>query len=498
MGRGVRSTGRGKSLRYKVKKFLVKTLGCKANYSDGQLLEVGLQNQGFSSTHDLDEADLVVVNSCTVTDEADKQSQKLVKDIYKKNPNAKIIYTGCGAEVNPAQALKIKGVSAVIGNQNKDQAATLIKDFFEKSNPEVEVLGSVSDYGQLLSKHPMDREWPLPESEFSSITKLNLSSSTFRTRSFLKIQEGCDSFCTYCIIPYGRGPARSLPIDTIVNQISELVKSGVKEVVLTGTNIGDYGIDLSGKLQIDDLMEAILVKTGIERLRVSSLDPTEISDRMLELLERHENFCPHFHVSLQNVSSKILKLMKRKYDASHVVSVLGKLSNHKRRPFVGMDYITGFPGETDDDFLESMEVLKTLYWSRLHVFPYSEREGTPATRLPNKVPPSTRKARARMLQELSLERLTKTYAETRQTFTSNQSGLIKGILLEGKSHGPDGTKSWISGYAPNYQRVLLPLQDTNSETLRNEVVSAQVSRWIVDRASGEVSWIGEWSKDGAQ
>jgi len=504
-----------------MKKFMVKTLGCKANYADGQLLEVGLAEKGFSSTRDLNDADLVIVNSCTVTDEADKQSKKMVRDIHRKNPRAKIIYTGCGAEVDPESALLLKGLSAVIGNQDKTRAAELISEFLltqSFSAAEVDsgdgsataevnsvgrsvdsaasmsvpaqILGGVSNYAELISRHPLDREWTLPETRLDDILKLERgASSTFRTRAFLKIQEGCDAFCTYCIIPYGRGPARSLSIENVVGKIQELAAHGIQEVVLTGTNIGDYGLDWAGKLMIDDLMEAILVQTSLPRLRVSSLDPTEISERMIQLMETHESFCPHFHVSLQNVSSKVLKLMKRKYSFAEVETCLTRLSQMKRKPFVGMDYITGFPGESAVDFDESVSRLAGLYWQRLHVFPYSERASTPATRLPNVVAPSVRKERARVLQAMSMERLTEWYSLSRQQFTG-ESGIVHGVLLENYVKGPDGTRDWVSGYSPTYQRVILPFSKTETQPL-NQVVDVQVSNWLVDRAGGEVTWLGK-------
>jgi threonylcarbamoyladenosine tRNA methylthiotransferase MtaB len=494
-----------------VKKFVVKTLGCKANSSDGQLLEVGLRARGYESTHELEHADVVIVNSCTVTNEADRQSQKMVRDIHKRHPQAKIIYTGCAAEVNPVQASTIPGVAAVLGNQNKNQAAELIDAFLGREalnelKPAPITLGTVTDYEALRSQHPMDREWPLPDASFSSMMDLDEGSSTFRTRAFIKIQEGCNSFCTYCIIPYGRGPSRSLPIATVISEIKKLVESGIREIILTGINIGDYGIDFAeklptGKLYIDDLVEAILTETKLPRLRISSLDPTEISDRLIALMETHENFCPHFHVSLQHVTSKILKLMKRKYDGSAVELTLAKLSTMNRKPFVGMDLITGFPGETDEDFAESVSKLKSLYWSRLHVFPYSERAGTPATRLPNSVPMAIRKSRAKILQDLSLQRMVELHTSVRSKFSGVEPsefepteavGTLKGVLLESAVRGPDGTRDWISGYAPNYQRVLIPApkNEKSKKALRNEIVDVEISRWIVDRASGEVSWLG--------
>lgn len=467
-------------------KFMVKTLGCKANYSDGQLLEVGLMKQGFIPTHHLEEADYIVVNSCTVTNEADLQSQRMVREAAKKNPKAKIIYTGCAAEVNPEQALKIPGMSAVIGNQNKDHAATLIADYFSV-NSDPAILGGVSSYSELISRHPTEREWAMPESAMDEVLKLNPDNSTYRTRVFIKIQEGCNSFCTYCIIPYGRGPARSLSIETILENIRELVANGIQEVILTGTNIGDFGMDwatVDGKpiSKIDDLIEGILTKTNLKRLRVSSLDPTEISERMIQLMETHENFCPHFHLSLQNIQSKVLKLMKRKYSEVEAFAIMNRFAQMKRKPFVGVDYIVGFPGESDDDFKESMQKMSGLYWSRLHVFPYSERTGTPATKLPNSVPLHVRKARAKEMQTMSLNRLVSIYQNSEV-----RGSLLKNVLLESRVKGPDGTQNWISGYAPNYQRVILPMStDVN---FHNTILDLSVSQWVMDRASGEVTWL---------
>lgn len=466
-------------------KFMVKTLGCKANYSDGQLLEVGLMKQGLVPTHDPAEADYVVVNSCTVTNEADVQSQKMVKDALKKNPNAKVIYTGCAAEVDPELAMKIPGIAAVIGNQNKDKAADLIAEYIQESSKPA-ILGGVTNYDELISRHPTDREWAMPDSAMDEVLKLNPGNTTYRTRVFIKIQEGCDSFCTYCIIPYGRGPARSLSLETILDNIRQLVASGIQEVVLTGTNIGDYGIDWAKESKIDDLIEAILTQTGLKRLRVSSLDPTEISDRMIDLMEKHENFCPHFHLSLQNIQPRILKLMKRKYSETEARSIMDRFASMKRKPFVGMDYITGFPGESDDDFKESLEKMKGLYWSRMHVFPYSERSGTPATRLPEVVPVSVRKARARELQALSLDRLISVYRG------NERKTVLNSVLFESPVKGPDGTMNWISGYSPDYQRVIVPIR--NGIELQNKIVDVTVSQWVVDRQSGEVTWMGEWSQ----
>lgn len=468
-------------------KFLVKTLGCKANSSDGQQIEAGLLKHGWSPAVSDADADVIVVNSCTVTDEADRQSRKLVRDLARKNPSVRVIYTGCGAEVDPESALKIPGVSAVIGNQDKDRAADRIVQHLESAPSHPEILGTVSGYQEFRSRHPMDREWAMPSTGADEILSLDPSASTFRTRAFIKVQEGCNAFCTYCVIPYGRGPARSLRIDEIVEKVKRLKDEGIREVILTGTNIGDYGIDWSDQPRVDDLIESILIHSGIERLRVGSLDPTEISGRMISMMEEHDAFCPHFHVSLQHTESRILKLMKRKYTLAEVEDCLERLGSMKRRPFVGMDLITGFPGESEEEFSAMEERLGRWYWSRLHVFPYSERSGTPATRLPDPVDFSVRKFRARRLLSLSLDRMTRRFSEIRA------GGLerIEGVLVEGRVKGPDGTRTWLAGYSPDYQRVLFPEGESSPGLTRNRIVPVRIGRWFVDRASGEVSWIGE-------
>lgn len=476
------------------KKVWVRSLGCKANFSDGLAMESQLLQMGYQLAKSELEADVILVNSCTVTNEADVQSQKAARDAAKKNPHAKVIYTGCGAEVNPLQALKIPGVSAVLGNQNKHQAGALIDQYlgdqylgYQAQQPML--LGSVSNYKDFRSQHPMDREW---SQEFDPDVRegnTGVKSHHYRTRAFLKIQEGCDMFCTYCIIPYGRGTSRSLPIATLVQKVQQLTATGTQEVVLTGTNIGDYGsVQGHPEYTLTDLLKALLNQTDLKRVRVSSLNPAEISSEFISWIDQEERICPHFHVSLQHVDSKILKLMKRKYTREDVVRCLSELSRMKRKPFVGMDYIVGFPGETEEIFEQSLEALKKLYWTRLHVFPYSEREGTPATKLGGKVEVSERKRRAKIMQELSLERLQKTFSWARQQFTEQQ-GLLKGVLIEGVTKGPDPSKTWVSGYSPEYQRVLVPVEQASAYT--NKIIDVPIHSWSIDRAQQDILWLSQ-------
>jgi len=482
----------------KPKHYVVKTLGCKANLYDSQLIEQELQRRGWtplpangSSGSGDDQAALCIVNSCTVTDEADRQSRKQANRFARHNPGAAVVMTGCSAEVEPERLTAEPGIHYVIGNQNKPELVEILlsrveADLAQEQRPDGVVLGSARSYAELLSRHPMDREWPVADSAFL-IPPVQLSGHSDKTRAFLKIQEGCDHFCTYCIIPYGRGPSRSLRPREILTQVKQLVSEGVQEIIITGTNIGDYGTDWNGGPALEELLKQILGETSVARLRVSSLDPTEITPGILELMKRDPRFCPHFHVSLQSTSSRVLRLMKRRYDQAEVVRCLEAIHSIPAPlggVFVGMDLITGFPGETEEEFEASYQLLEQLPWSRLHVFPYSEREGTPATRLPLSVPKHVRSQRARVLNELSVKRLETLHhrilAEAKTT-----GALLERILVEKPGPGPLG-KTWGMGYTPNYLRVLF---DDSSETLRNQEVAARPLEVVVDRQNHDVAFI---------
>jgi tRNA A37 methylthiotransferase MiaB len=362
-----------------------------------------------------------------------------------------------------------------------------------------EVLGEAQGYSEILSKHPMDREWPVGGEGFQT-PPTHLDGHSGKTRAFLKIQEGCNSFCTYCIIPYGRGPARSLRPREVIEQVRKLVSEGIREVVITGTNIGDYGSDWAETAQHGELFRMILQETSLERLRVSSLDPTEITDGILDLMANEPRFCPHFHVSLQSPHSRILRLMKRRYGFEQVKSCLEKIAAVHAPVggvFVGMDVITGFPGETEEEFQWGYEALSELPWTRLHVFPYSEREGTPATRLPGSVRQEERLQRARKLNEQSLTRM-REHHEKVLTSLHLSGGALSGILLERAGRAPEGmspellaqfqgVERWQAGYTSNYLRVFVP----EVAGARNELVSVMPVGLVTDPQNGDVAFVGQ-------
>jgi len=478
------------------RQYLVKTLGCKANLTDSQLIEQALQNQGWTPgsqrgqgvQEERSDIQLCIVNTCTVTNEADKQSRKMAESLARQYPHASIVVTGCAVEVDPNAYTSSQKIHYVVGNQDKHQLVHLVLKELEKKEPpapslnlslnSARRLGSVVPYSEILSQHPEDREWPLISESFLT-PPVHLHG--LRTRSFLKIQEGCDAFCTYCIIPYGRGPSRSLNPDEVVRQVRSLVSQGVKEIVITGTNIGDYGTDgdshdPSQPDHLSQLLKRILDETDLQRLRVSSLDPTEITPQMMRLMESDSRFCPHFHVSVQSPHSRILRLMKRKYRAEEVRDRLLQIAELKAPVggvFVGMDLITGFPGETEEEFQWTFETLSALPWTKLHVFPYSERSSTPATRLPGSVPQSVRVDRCRALNKLSFERQKSHYESILRQ--CRQSGiLLRDVLVE--SIPKEG---WSGGYTPNYLRVLFA--NPEKITSRHDLIDVEALDVMIDR-----------------
>ncbi len=485
----------------KPKKYELKTLGCKANLYDSQLIEAELQSRGWLPAMPGEAPDLCVVNSCTVTDEADKQSRKMAKRAGQANPDTRVVMTGCGAEVAPEKIAGDAEIDFVVGNQSKNRLVELVLGAIESessANRERGIrkgvlLGGVSDYSEIISRHPMDREWATPESSFL-LPPAHLRGESGRTRAFIKIQEGCNSFCTYCIIPYGRGPSRSLASAALVAQVSTLVAQGIREIVITGTNIGDYGADLSpdGKPQLENLIREILAQTRLERLRISSLDPVEISPELRAIYAENPRLCAHFHVSLQSAHSKVLKLMKRKYSSVEMTDTLRTIAELPAPiggVFAGMDMITGFPGEGTEEFEAGVEALRALPWTRLHVFPYSEREGTPATRLPNSVPKSERVRRAKILRDLSLERLKDVHARVLADFRAH-GRLLDRVLIEGPVKGPDPARIYVGGYSSNYLRVVLPVASAEEAAgLENQVLALKPESLLVDSNAGDVAFL---------
>lgn len=381
--------------------FDIKTYGCKVNTYDTALLQKRLQQSGYLMVGD--EPQIHILNTCAVTREATNEAIKEIHRLKKKNPQSVVVVTGCAAQVDTGSFENVPA-DLVIANSHKGLLETLIKQHLNGE------LTQRVFHSNIFRKEDLEENGGL-EAE--------------HTRAFLKIQDGCNSFCTFCVIPFARGKSRSLSIPHLVEKINEFHAQGLNEVVLTGIHIGDYESD--GGKNFDDLIETVLLQTQMPRIRLSSLEPIEISDRLLEMFS-DERMCPHFHMSIQSANTKVLADMRRKYTAEQVEDALQRIYKKLKNPFVGMDVIAGFPAETDEEFHDTYERLKNTPWTRMHVFPYSERLGTKALKIEPKVPNHLIHARAERLRQLSSERYSMVALE--------QIGQVKKVLvLRNKAKG---------------------------------------------------------------
>jgi threonylcarbamoyladenosine tRNA methylthiotransferase MtaB len=362
-----------------LQRFYVKTFGCRASQADGAALEAALAARGLSQTSGAGAADLVVLNTCTVTATADDELRQAVRRIHRESPDARILVTGCYAQRAPEEIAALPGVWLVAGNSHKTQ----IPDLVARAAPyhgQVEV-------GDIFAQHDF----------LSSPVEDALGD---RTRPNLKIQDGCNNRCSFCIIPFVRGRSRSSPADTVIAQVRRLAEK-YKEVVLSGINLGRWGRDLDYKLRLVHLVRRMLDETPVERLRLSSVEPMDFSDELLSLMAQSSRIADHVHAPLQSGSDRVLRRMHRKYRPRHYADRIAKARALMPDCAVGADVMTGFPGETDGEFEESRAFIESLPFTYLHVFTYSERPGTPAAEAASQVPMEVRKRRTHVLRELS-------------------------------------------------------------------------------------------------
>jgi threonylcarbamoyladenosine tRNA methylthiotransferase MtaB len=400
------------------KKVAFYTLGCKLNYSETSTLGRLFNKAGFDTVDFTDKPDVFVINTCSVTDNADKKCKKIVKEALKISPNAYITIVGCYAQLKPKEISEIPGVDMVLGAAEKFQIVDHITD---------------------LTKNPKALVFNQPVSEANEF----VSSFSFgdRTRTFLKVQDGCDYSCTFCTIPLARGNSRSDTIENVIKQAKEIAQSGVKEIVLTGVNLGDFGI-IDGKrtTKFFDLVKALDEVEGIDRFRISSIEPNLLTDEIIEFVSSSKRFVPHFHIPLQSGSDKILSLMRRRYKRDLYTDRVAKIKQLMPHCCIGVDIIVGFPGETREDFIDTYNFLNGLDVSYLHVFTYSERENTLAAEMGGVVPGSTRADRSKMLHILSDKK--------RRSFYETQLNRTEEVLFEG-----DIKDGFMHGFTRNYVKV---------------------------------------------
>ncbi|WP_409477118.1 tRNA (N(6)-L-threonylcarbamoyladenosine(37)-C(2))-methylthiotransferase MtaB [Pseudobdellovibrio sp. HCB154] len=436
--------------------FVVHTFGCKVNTYDGGLIQKNMATNGFKlgigrlSLDNLDKAktQIHILNTCAVTAEATKEAVKTIRKIKAQQPFSTIVVTGCAAQVDTGAFENLPGADLVIANSHKGLLPDLLKKHFR---------------GELQQKTFKSNIFKKEELEADG------GEEASHTRTFLKIQDGCNSFCSFCIIPYARGKSRSISIAHIVEKVNQVAAEGKKEVVLTGVHIGDY--EDNGK-NMDDLVEAVLAKTTISRIRLSSLEPIEISDRLLAMYE-NPRLCAHFHMSIQSADTETLHQMKRKYSENEVEVALHKISKVKD-VFVGMDVIAGFPSETEEQFENTYKRLSETPWTRLHVFPYSERSGTRAA-IMDQVPHHVRKERAARLRELSLHRF--------QAEALKQVGNIHQTLILNKASRK------AEGLTRNYWPVRLNLSEEKLKELSGREVQVKITGVNFETGEGQLEGV---------
>jgi threonylcarbamoyladenosine tRNA methylthiotransferase MtaB len=417
------------------------TLGCKLNFSETSTIGRMFQENGYKKVEFQEKADVYVINTCSVTENADKKCRKIVKEALKYSPDAFVTIIGCYAQLKPEEIASIPGVGAVLGASEKFKLLELLGDFKKKETVQ------------------------LFNTEISQATDYYCSYSiNDRTRTFLKVQDGCDYSCSFCTIPLARGASRSDTITNILKTAHEIAATEVKEIVLTGVNIGDYGIIQNERKEnfLSLLLELEKIE-GIERFRISSIEPNLLTDEIIEFVSTSKKFVPHFHIPLQSGSNKILKLMRRRYKRELYIDRVTKIKSLIPNCCIGVDVIVGFPGETKEDFLETYDFLNQLDVSYLHVFTYSERDNTLASTFEGSVSSSERAERSKMLHILSDKK--------RRYFYTTQLGSIVQVLWEA-----DVTNGKMHGFSQNYVKVTCPYDPL----LVNELKEVKLTRMDED------------------
>ena len=423
------------------KKVAFYTLGCKLNFSETSTIARDFEKENFDRVDFSEFADVYVINTCSVTENADKRFKTIVKQAQKSNPEAFLIAIGCYAQLQPKQLVEVEGVDLVLGATEKFKITDYLNDLTK------------NEVGAIHSCEIEDADFYVGSYSFGD-----------RTRAFLKVQDGCDYKCTYCTIPLARGISRSDTLQNVMNNAREITQKGIKEIVLTGVNIGDYGKGEFGNKKHEhtffELVQALDIVEGLERVRISSIEPNLLKNETIDFVAQSKNFVPHFHVPLQSGSNHLLKLMRRRYMKELFMDRVAHIKAKMPNACIGVDVIVGFPGETDDLFLETYEFLNALDISYLHVFSYSERPNTVAATMEGKVPKSVRSKRSKMLRGLS--------AKKRRAFYESQLGTVQSVLFEGENK-----EGYIHGFTRNYVKVKSPwnpaLVNTTQEVNLKEI-----------------------------
>lgn len=428
----------------------IATLGCKANQYDSEIIRESFEEKNFDIVLFPEQADIYVINTCTVTGKTDFQARQLIRRAHRVNPQAKIVVTGCYAQAAPEELKKIPGVSLVIGNPDKWEIVNIIKKAEKTSSAGIIVT-------------PLEKEIVFPEKKIKRFSA--------KTRFFLKIQDGCNARCSYCIVPQVRGKSRSMAPKTVLELLSSVGSSGYKEAVLTGIHLGAYGLELSPQTSLLNLLHEIEKQMPVPRVRLSSIEPNEITQGVIDVLADSTIVCPHLHLPLQSGDNTILRKMNRPYSAENFHSLVVKLTNSIKDLTIGVDVIVGFPGEGEEEFYRTLHLLEELPITYLHVFPFSPRKGTPAFSLPGKVNGNVVKKRSEVLRRLSKKK--------REGFYRSYLNKKLPILIEAKRHRRTGL---LKGLSRNYVPVLLD----GGDGLMNQEVTIRITSVDGEEVKGEI------------
>ena len=410
-------------------KFKITTLGCKVNQSESDAIARELVTSNCRPAQARETVDFCIINTCTVTQKASMQSRQAIRQAIRANPDARIVVTGCYAQIDAGEIKRITGVDYIVDQKSKGEIIQLLnRNNGNKCDGPVTVCSS--ELG--------DRTWDEP-------VGVNPGN---RTRPFLKIQDGCNSFCTYCIVPYARGRSRSMPLDEVMQNIKLLADTGFQEIVLTGVQLGQYGIDLQPGTSLTQLLNRIALQKPINRIRLSSIEPVELTDDIINIVAQTELFCRHFHIPLQSGDNEVLKQMHRPYSREFFRDLVMKIKTRIPGAAIGADTLIGFPGETAEAFENTYRLIEALPLSYLHVFPFSARPGTPASKFSNHLPPQVIKDRCRQMRELGKHK--------RHTFYDLHIGQSMNVLIESKRDAKTGL---LKGISSNYVPVLVEGDD---------------------------------------
>ncbi len=401
-----------------MKKVALHTLGCKLNYAETSILGEQFEKHGFQLVEDHEQADLYLLNTCSVTERASRECRQIIRRFHRQSPSSVVLVVGCYAQLDPEKIASIEGVDFVLGTKEKFSIFNIIQEFKKIAISQIHVgpISELNDFGPAYS-----------------------SAEGGRTRAFLKIQDGCDYSCSFCTIPLARGQSRSQSIDQCIDQANQLVRRGFKEIVLTGVNVGDYGMKNNSSLF--KLLEELEGVEGLERIRVSSIEPNLLNDEIIQFVKQSKKTCKHFHIPLQNGNDDILNQMRRRYGSREYRELIEKIKIQIPDAGIGVDVIVGFPGETKEHFSETHSFLADLPVSYLHVFSYSERPNTPAIDMKNHIEPKERTRRSEVLRALSVLK--------KRNFYSQYVGKSLPVLWE-ETVQPNGS---MEGFTDNYIRV---------------------------------------------